>query len=202
MDLTAIKHISTIETLIEMLRYRVGSPISAASLAQDLQVSPQTVQQWLAVLEGLYVIFKVPPYHKNIARSLLKESKYYFYDTAFVIGADGIRFENLVAASLLKEIHRIEDIFGKSTGLFYLRNRAGNEIDFCIQIEDQPFILIEVKEKDANLSSNLIYFSQYFQNPQLIQLVRYLQYPKEYPNGAKICDAAKWLIQGIFFGTE
>ncbi len=195
LDLTAIKNISVMETLIEMLRYRVGSPVSALSLAQDLQISPQTVQQWLSVLEGLYVIFKISPYHKNIARSLLKESKYYFYDTAYVLGNSGIKYENLIANSLQKEIQRIEDITGKSTNLFYLRNRAGNKIDFCIQIEDQPFILIEVKEKDDNLSSNLVYFSQYFQNPQLIQLVRYLEYPKEYPNGAKIVSATEWLIE-------
>ena len=65
---------------------RVGSTTSYTSLANDLQVSIHTVKHWLQILENLYIIFPVRPYHKNIARSLLKESKYYLYDTGTVEG--------------------------------------------------------------------------------------------------------------------
>ena len=55
-DLTAIRDIKGLETLIELLKHRVGSPVSANSLANDLQKSPKTVQAWLTLLENLYVI--------------------------------------------------------------------------------------------------------------------------------------------------
>jgi predicted AAA+ superfamily ATPase len=42
--LSAMRDIQSIETLVELLRSRVGSPVSAASLARDLQKSPATVQ--------------------------------------------------------------------------------------------------------------------------------------------------------------
>jgi predicted AAA+ superfamily ATPase len=80
-DLENVRQITSIETLIQLLRKRVGSPVSYNSLAQDLQCSDKTVKRWLTILENMYVIFRVGPFHRNIARSILKAPKYYFYDT-------------------------------------------------------------------------------------------------------------------------
>ena len=90
--------------MIDLLKNRVGSTTSYTSLANDLQVSVHTVKHWLQILENLYIIFPVRPYHKNIARSILKESKYYLYDTGAVEGDLGAKLENIVACALIKEL--------------------------------------------------------------------------------------------------
>ena len=154
LTLSAVRDIQSIETLIELLRSRVGSPVSANSLARDLQKSPNTIQHWLKLLEDLYVIFKVAPYHKNIARALLKEPKYYFYDNGMVQGDEGTRLENLVACALFKEIHRAQDVDGENVDLYFIKNKDGQEIDFLVTREKQPDQLVEVKWKDASLSQN------------------------------------------------
>jgi len=53
---------------VEMLRERVGSPVTLASIARDLQVSSTTLAKYLDILEALYVVFTVRPYHRSIAR--------------------------------------------------------------------------------------------------------------------------------------
>ena len=80
-DLENVHQIISIETLIQLLKKKVGSPISYNSLAEDLQCSDKTIKRWLTILETLYVVFRVPPFHRNISRSILKAPKYYFYDT-------------------------------------------------------------------------------------------------------------------------
>jgi predicted AAA+ superfamily ATPase len=130
--LTAMRDIQAIETLIELLRARVGSPVSAASLASDLQKSPATVQSWLKLLADLYVVFPVAPFHRNVARAILKAPKYYFYDAAMVQGEPGLVLENLVACALLKETHRLADVEGEMLRLNYIRTRDGHEIDFLV----------------------------------------------------------------------
>lgn len=75
-----LQEIRAIKNLLEMLRYRVGSPLSYKALSEDLQISPTTVKKYIEILESLYVIFLLKPFHKNIARSILKEPKVYFYD--------------------------------------------------------------------------------------------------------------------------
>ena len=49
--------------LVELLRQRVGSPVSYVSLGEDLQVSPNTVKKYIQILEELYIVFLVRPYH-------------------------------------------------------------------------------------------------------------------------------------------
>lgn len=190
--LSAMRDIQSIETLVELLRSRVGSPVSASSLARDLQKSPATVQSWLKLLEDLYVIFRVTPWHRNIARALLKEPKYYFHDTAAVQGEPGIRLENLVACALLKEVQRCQDVAGMELGLHYLRTKDGREIDFLITRDKQPRQLVEVKWTDASLSPH---FSSFLPAAPLrrVQVVGELAQSKSYPGGARIEPAQEYL---------
>ncbi len=53
-DLENVQQISQIEMLIQLLKERVGSPVSYSSLAGDLQCSDKTVKRWLTILENMY----------------------------------------------------------------------------------------------------------------------------------------------------
>ncbi len=194
-ELENVQEISAIETLIQLLKRRVGSPISYHSLAEDLQCSDKTVKRWLTILENMYVIFKVPPYHKNIARAILKSPKFYFYDTGQVIGDQGVKLENLVACALMKEIHFLEDCFGETRGLYYLKNKEGKEIDFLVTRSESPVLMLEVKWQDDALSPNFDVFAKYFSGIRKIQLVKSLKKEKTYPDGSEIRSAHNWLTR-------
>jgi len=87
-----------------LLKERVGSPVSYRSLARDLHSSDKTVKRWITILENMYVLFKVPPFHKNIARAIQKAPKFYFYDTGQVIGELSQKLENTVTHSCLSTL--------------------------------------------------------------------------------------------------
>jgi len=192
-DLENVQQIIQIETLIQLLKNRVGSPVSYSSLARDLQCSDKTVKRWLTILENMYVIFKVPPFHKNIARAIQKAPKFYFYDTGQVIGDPGIKLENTVACAIQKEIHFREDCFGEEKKVYYLKNKDGKEIDFCTTANDSPSLMIEVKWKDGTLSSNFEIFKKFFPQIKMIQVTKELRKEKTFPNGVEIRTAHKWL---------
>ena len=192
-DLENVQQIIQIETLIQLLKHRVGSPISYASLSQDLQCSDKTVKRWLTILENMYIIFKVPPFHKNIARAIQKAPKFYFYDTGQVIGDPGIKLENTVACAIQKEIHFREDCFGEEKKVYYLKNKDGKEIDFCTTANDSPSLMVEVKWKDGTLSSNFEIFKKFFPQIKMIQVTKELRKEKTFPNGSEIRTAHKWL---------
>jgi uncharacterized protein len=193
LDLENIRNIASIETMIELMRRRIGSPVSYNSLAGDLQRDPKTVKRWLDLLENLYVLFKVSPYHRNIARSLLKEPKYYFYDSGQVTADDGIKLENIVACALQKELHLLEDTLGRRTSLHYLRDKEGREIDFLVVIDDQPILMIEVKWADSTLNRHFAGFSKYLPGVPGIQVVGRLEREKSFESGFSIVSAAPWL---------
>lgn len=199
LDLYAVHDIKSIETLVHLLKKRVGSTVSYANLANDLQKDQTTIKRWLQLLENLYVIYRVTPYHKNIARSLLKEPKYYFYDHMQADDIAGARLENIVANAILKKLHFIEDTEGKQTHLHYVRTKEGKEVDFLIVIDDKPTQLIEVKKSDGDPSPHFAFFSKYLPDTQLIQLVLSLKREKTYPSGLQVRSLLTWLAKMPIF---
>ena len=193
-DLESPRYITKIELLIELLKESVGNPVSCAHLAKRLEgCSPKTVQTWLEWLERLYIVFKVTPYSKNISRSLKKMPKYYFYNWALVKKNKGLRFENFIACSLLKENQLREDTKGEKRGLYYLRNKDKQEIDFLLTKDKKPVVLIEAKWSSDNLYPYFKVFSPYFYNIPKIQLVKDLKREKTFRNGCEIRRASDWL---------
>lgn len=192
-ELAEVQHIVQVETLIELLRSRVGSPISHASLARDLGCSDKTVKGWLLLLENMYVIFKVPPFHRNVARSLLKAPKYYFFDCARVKGDEGARFENLVAAALLKEVHLRVDTLGEDLHLRYLRTKDGRAVDFVLEQDGKARLLIEAKWSDEGVSPPLRYFAAQLPEARAVQVVAKLRREKTYPDRVEVRQASSWL---------
>lgn len=193
LDLERVRDIKSLEILVDILRQRVGSPVSFSSLAGDLQVSPHTVKHWLQILENLYMIFPVRPYHRNIARSILQESKYFFYDTGAVEGDDGARLENAVAVSLLAELNYHEDITGERTALCTLRDKEKREVDFLTLVAGQPRHLIEVKLKEAAFSKHLYHFKRFLPNVEAVQLVKTAERHKTTSDGLHLYPAHRFL---------
>jgi hypothetical protein len=168
--------------------------VSYQSLARDLERDATTVKRWLTLLENLYLVFRVTPWHRNVARSLLKEPKLYFYDNGQVNGDDGARLENLVACALLREIDWIEDISGRRAALHFLRTKDGKEIDFLVVIDGRPALMVEAKWSDDTLSPHFASFSRFFKSrPQQVQVVATLTRRKETTSGVRIEPAAHWL---------
>jgi len=194
LEFSRIHEIRAMRLLVEMLRQRVGSPLSTASLARDLQISPTTVTKYIDILEALYIIFLVRPHHRNIARAIRKEPKVYFFDTAYVVGDDGIKWENACATMLLKQVDYERDMLGKSSDLRYLRTKDGAEVDFTICENDTPRQLIECKHADHRPAPALRRFAELFPDAEAIQLVRELR-QEEYHKPILITHGADWLAR-------
>ncbi len=195
LDLSRVSALRNIEILLELLRERVGSGISFTNLAQDIGVSPPTIKSWIELLERLYLIFIVPPYHEKMARSLKKEPKIYFFDCAAAYEANeqkAARVENLVACSLLKYCHWVQDRSGIKMQLYYFRDRDKREVDFVVTSQRKVKWCIEVKMSDESLSTSLNYLNQKLAPEAAIQLVFNAQRATQ-KNGVHIIPAAGWL---------
>ena len=191
LDLEKLSDFKSLNLCLEMLRSRVGSPVSYTSIARDIGIAPNTVKKYIQVFEELYIVFRVTPFSGNIARSLLKEPKIYFFDTALVNGNDGIKFENLAALSLAKEAAADEDLRGIPSSLQYVRTKDGREVDFCYVREGKVQFLVETKYSDTNISKNLFYFCTRYGIPG-VQLVKDLKRERQ-EGGIEVRSADAWL---------
>jgi predicted AAA+ superfamily ATPase len=194
LEFSRIGEIRAMRLFLDMLRSRVGSPVSLASLARDLQISPTTLGRYLEILEALHIVFIVRPFHRNIARALLKEPKVYFFDTGLVDGDEGIRFENACATMLLRHVQFLQDSAGREVSLNYIRDKEGREIDFVLCEREEPFGFAECKLSDPTLPPYLAAVAERFPAAEATLLVRYLRQPEQ-RDRVSIVRAAEWLAR-------
>lgn len=169
-----IQNLNAIRLVFELLRERVGSPISYSSIAEDVGIAPNTVKKYIQILEVLYIVFRVTPFSKNIARSLLKEPKIYFFDNGLVQGDKGIRFENFVANCFLKHVYGKVDYAAKNYSLKYLQTKERQEVDFALVCNNRIERIFESKYSDSEISSHFRYFYEKYQLPAM-QIVKELK---------------------------
>lgn len=194
LEFSRIQEVKAIRLLLEMLRERVGSPLSFRSLAGDLQVSPNTVGKYVQILESLCIIFLVRPFHANVARAVLREPKVYFYDSGYVRGDEGLRLENSCAVCLLKHVHYLQDTAGEAISLHYVRTRDGREVDFAITQQNKLSQLIEVKLSEDQPAAALRFFLNRVPGVSACQLVHNLR-REQHHDGVDVLNASKWLSE-------
>lgn len=190
-DLNNLQNLRAIQLVFELLRNRVGSPISYTSIAEDAGIAPNTVKKYIGLFEALFIVFRVTPFARDIARSLAKEPKLYFFDTGLVQGSDGAKFENLVALSLLKHVYAKIDYFGENWKLHYLRTKDGHEVDFALVKDHTVTDMFEIKISDKEPSKALLWFQAKYNFPGT-QIVKELRNEHQI-NGIAIRRADKFL---------
>jgi predicted AAA+ superfamily ATPase len=194
LEFSRLHEINTMRLFVELLRERVGSPLSLASIARDLAVAPATLKRYLDILQALFIVFTVHPWHRNVGRAILQTPKVYFFDSGLVRGDQGVRLENAVAGMLLKQAHFLQDSAGREVDLHYIRTKDGAEVDFAFSEAGKLTQLIECKLGDNKPHRALARFAEVFPDAEAVQIVYNLR-QEEFRNGITITDAASWLAR-------
>jgi predicted AAA+ superfamily ATPase len=192
--MAGIASVGDVETLFALLPGRVGSPLSATSLAQDLKVSYNTVRRWLAIFERFQLTFSVGPWTRGLARATQKARKTYLFDYALIDDA-AARFENMVAVELFRAVNLWTDLGRGSFGLHFVRNRNGQEVDFLIVENRRPLLLVEAKASSTQVEPSLTAFQEQLGVPA-VQLTAEGNTFQKFSRGGQpvlVAPAAMWV---------
>ena len=190
-DIEAIRDLSSLEILAQLLPEKVGSLFSLNSLREDLQVTHKTLSHWVEVLERFYYHYRITPFASSQIKSLRKEPKLYLWDWS-QIEDEGARLENLIASHLLKTVHFLQDWEGLDTNLHFIRDNEGREVDFLVTINKKPWFAVEVKNGSQEISKPLLYFKEKLQLPLTYQVLTTpgLDFMQK---GVRVMSASKFL---------
>ena len=185
-DLTRIEDVDRLEHLVFLLNPRVGSPLSINSLRGDLSVAFETIRGWIQTLERLYYIYGVPPYSHRLQRAIRREHKFYFWDWS-EINDEPARFENFVMSHLLKACHTWSDFGLGEFKLWFIRDREKREVDALVTRNHEPWLLVEVKQNDRDISKPLLRFADLLNCRKVVQVVRAGDIYRQVKIGRQIC---------------
>jgi len=170
-DLETVRDLTLVEQLADALPERVGSLLSLNALREDIEVSHRAVTHWIAVLDRLYHVVLLRPFPSRRFAALKKMPKAYLWDWTLVADP-AARFENMVALHLLKFCHALQDLEGYNVDLYYLRDRAGHEVDFLVTFDRKPWFAVEAKLAETAIDPSLRYFRDRLRIPWVYQVVR------------------------------
>ena len=132
--------------LLELTR-EIGETVSVLQLATRLQLSRQTIQRYLDLLEGIFVIFKLPAYHTNPITEVAHSYKYYFWDTGvknalqreWTISTKRSDIEALWENWVIAEIMKLSHTYRRHEDLFFWRSRHGSNVELVIRQGDKLY---------------------------------------------------------------
>ena len=143
--------LAAFQRFVALCAGRTAQLLNYSALAGDCGVSQPTAKAWLGILETGFLTFRLPTFHANVRKRLVKMPKLHFYDTGLVCWLLGIRspgqlrshplrgpvFETWVVSEIAKQrAHR-----GEPGGLFFYRDRNGAEADLVLQGPAGPAIV-------------------------------------------------------------
>lgn len=144
----------TTQRLLRMLAGVHGQEWNASQLGKSLGLSHHTVNGYLDYLEGAFLIRRVPAYHANIRKRLVKRPKVYWRDTGMLhalLNTDnhetllsqpwvGASWEGFVIDQVLGALQ----CSGRRFDPYHLRTSDQREIDLLVQVDSELWAL-EIK---------------------------------------------------------
>ncbi|HPN56433.1 MAG TPA: DUF4143 domain-containing protein, partial [Candidatus Omnitrophota bacterium] len=137
-----------------MLAHYHGQIFNASEIARSLGISIMTVNRYLDIMTGVFMIRQLQPWHANIKKRQVKAPKIYFNDTGILHALLGIQnrsdllrhpkygasWEGFVLEEVIRAVEPHE--------VFFWATHQGAEIDLVFNKGGQMYG-VEIKRQDA-----------------------------------------------------
>lgn len=154
-DVADIARLDIMPTLLRALAAHSGQLTNFLQIGGALGLDDKTIRRYVSVLEQVFLVRRLEPWHRNDLKRLVKTPKLQFLDAGLLAALQGVtearlipdrtRFgpllETFVFAELLKQAGWNED----RPSMSFFRTRDGEEVDFVLERDDGTVVGIEVK---------------------------------------------------------
>jgi len=154
-DLARVDALHSLPNLLKLLAARASGLLNLADVGRDAGLPHTTLTRYLALLETVFLVHRLPAWSRNLGQRLVKAPKLHLVDTGLachLIGADARRLsedrpllgrllESFVVGELRKQISWTDP----RTALYHFRTATGSEVDVVLEKLDGSVAGIEVK---------------------------------------------------------
>lgn len=147
LEFEKIKNNRKILDILRLIAFQIGDEVSLEEIGSSLNMSKNTVEKYLDLLEKSFVLINVRGFSKNLRKEITKMSRYYFYDIGIrnAIIENFNPLENRNDAGMLWEnfiiIERIKKQMYRSifSNNYFWRTYDQKEIDWVEEREGKLF---------------------------------------------------------------
>jgi predicted AAA+ superfamily ATPase len=154
-DLARVDGLYALPNLLKLLAARTSGLLNLADVSRDAGLPHTTLTRYLALLETVFLVQRLPAWSPNLGKRLVKTSKLHLVDTGLachLLGTDARRLnadrslqgrmlETFVVGELRKQLSWADP----RTALCHFRTAAGSEVDVVLEKADGRVAGVEVK---------------------------------------------------------
>jgi uncharacterized protein len=154
-DIARIDQLDRLPKLMRMLGEHAGQLFNALSLASPTGLSAPTVQRYVSILERLFLVRILPPWHSNKLSRLIKTPKLQFLDSGLLASVRGdttaslqesrIRLGPLLECFVFSEILKLASWSETRVTASHFRTKEMDEVDLVLEDNRGRIVGIEVK---------------------------------------------------------
>ena len=153
-DVARIQDGDQIGSLVRMIAIRTAELLNVSSLAVDLKMDRDTVYRHIAILEKLFLVRRLPAWHRNTASRLIKSPKLHMCDTGLAATLSGLhpedwmlkkgQFGHLLESFVLQELVAHAAWTDPDLQFYHYRDKDKVEVD-CVITRGSRVWGVEVK---------------------------------------------------------
>jgi predicted AAA+ superfamily ATPase len=154
-DLARISSLDVLPRLLALTAAQTAQLFNVTALAAPFQLSRPTIGDYVTLLERVFLLERLPPWHSNRISRLIKTPKLHLGDTGLACALLGVDAAALVAdRSLLgqiletfvfQELRRQASWHDEPLRFFHFRDKDGAEVDIVIERGARALVGVEVK---------------------------------------------------------
>jgi predicted AAA+ superfamily ATPase len=157
-DVRELARIASLDALPRLLQLAAGQTarlLNVSELAAPFQLSRITIREYVTLLERIFLIELLPPWHSNRLSRLVKTSKLHLGDTGLgssllgvdpgALAKDRPLLGQLLETFVLQELRCQASWSGEAIGFHHFRDKDGHEVDIVLEREGQTLAGVEVK---------------------------------------------------------
>ena len=163
-DVSTVRVPDALPRLAEMCAAQTASLLNASNLSRLLGLSRPTVTEYLSVLERLFLIERLRPWHPNRHKRIVKSPKLHIGDSGMAcallgLGVADIRgdrklFGHLAETFVYGELKRQASAHLDAHQFFHYRDKDGAEVDIVVERGSRRVAGIEVKASATATASD------------------------------------------------
>lgn len=154
----------TFRNLLDMLSVLNGNVLNVSDLSRSLGVTQPTVNRYLDLLEGSFIVKRLQPYFANVSKRIVKAPKLYIRDSGVLHSiANIISYDQLVGHPIIGAswegyvIEQIKRTTNNEWEYYYYRTHKGAEADLILVSPEGKKVCIEIKLSTSPVISRGFY---------------------------------------------
>ena len=154
-DLARVDALHTLPNLLKLLAARASGLLNLADVGRDAGLPHTTLTRYLALLETVFLVHRLPAWSHNLGQRLVKAPKLHLVDSGLachLLGADARRLSEdrplmgrLLESYVVGELRKQVSWADSRTALYFFRTATGLEVDVVLEQPDGSVAGIEVK---------------------------------------------------------